>query len=418
MTKDPADAIDRLRERLDESEDIGNRDADAIRRLSDRIFVLGEAEYSDERHEFHLMRLVKLAEAVSDGDTLARALESRDAAEELVSWINRTYDNPETNKTYRVALRMFGELASTDAQVPAGEDKPASLSWIPSTYPDTYDPTPDPSRMLRWEEDVVPMIDAAQNYRDAALAALAFDLGPRAGELFSLTRGDITDHDYGLRVTVNGKRGRRSPVLVPSVPHVNRWLDVHPADSGDAPLWSGLGDASPISKNRVRDALKALADRSTSRHAGDRRPVTPTNFRKSSASYLAAEGVSQPHLEDHHGWSRGSKVAARYIAVFGEASDREIARAHGLDVSADETDPTAPLECPRCGRQTPRDEPSCVFCGQAMSQSGLETVREQDRATMDAMVEEDDPLRREDIAKFQAVVDENPVLRRILAKGE
>ena len=52
MTKDPADAVARLRDRLDESEDIGDRDADAIRRLSDRIFVLGEAEYSDERHEF------------------------------------------------------------------------------------------------------------------------------------------------------------------------------------------------------------------------------------------------------------------------------------------------------------------------------------------------------------------------------
>ncbi|WP_273835078.1 tyrosine-type recombinase/integrase [Halococcus sp. PRR34] len=405
MTKDPADAVDRLRERLGESDDIGDRDADAIRRLSDRIFVLGNAEYSDERHEFHLMRLVKIAETVSDGCTLDRALEDRDAAEQLVSWVNQTYDNPETNRGYRMALRMFGEHASSDDQVPPGEDKPRSLSWIPTTYPDTYDPSPTPSEMLHWEDDVRPMIDAAQNFRDAALAALAFDLGPRAGELFALTRGDITDHDYGLRVTLNGKNGQRSPVLVPSVPHVNRWLDVQSATGSDVPLWSRLGSDEQISNNRVRDVLGTLAIR-----ADVDKPVTPTNFRKSSASHLASEGVSQPHLEDHHGWTRGSKAAARYISVFGEAADREVARAHGVDVSADESEPTAPLECPRCGRQTPREEPSCVFCGQAMSQSGLETVREQNAAVREVTAAASGD-RAEALAELGDLFDRYPFLR-------
>jgi integrase len=396
MTKDPADAVDRLRERLDESEDITDADADAIRRFSDRIFVLGPSVYSDHRHEFHLMRLVKLAEEVGG---LADALGERDTAERLVSWVNRTYDNPESNRGYRMALRMFGEHA-TD-----GEDKPDSLAWIPTSYPSTYDPSPDPAQMLHWDDHIRPMIDAAQNFRDAALAALAFDLGPRAGELFDLARGDLTDHDYGLQVTLNGKNGRRSPVLVPSVPHVNRWLDVHPASAPDAPLWSGLGSADSISNNRVRDALKALADR-----AGVDKPVTPTNFRKSSASYLASEGVSQAHLEAHHGWTRGSKVAARYVAVFGEASDREIARAHGVDVSADESDPTAPLECPRCGRRSPRDEPSCVWCGQALSQSGLETVREQNAAVrQDTATASGD--RAEALAELGDLFDRYPFLR-------
>ena len=398
MAQDAADAVERLRERLDESDDISEADADVLRQFSDRIYVLGPSKYTDERHKFHLMRLVKVAEVVSDGDTLADALADRDAAEQLVSWVNRTYDNPETNRGYRMALRMFGEHA-TD-----GEGKPDSLSWIPTTYPSTYDPSPDPAEMLRFD-DVSAMVDAAQNFRDAALAMIAFDLGPRAGELFALERGNITDHDYGLQVTLNGKTGRRSPVLVPSVPHVNRWLDVHPSDSSDAPLWTRLNSTDSISNNRVRDALKALADR-----AGIDKPVTPTNFRKSSASHLASEGVSQAHLEAHHGWTRGSKVAARYVAVFGEASDREIARAHGLDVSADESDPIAPLECPRCGRNSPRDEPACVWCGQALSQSGLETVREQNAAvrsdTADATGDRADAL-----AELGDLFDRYPFLR-------
>lgn len=59
--------------------------------------------------------------------------------------------------------------------------------------------------------------------------------------------------------------------------------------------------------------------------------MTPTVFRKSSASYLASQNVSQAHLEDHHGWTRGSKIAARYIAVFDDANEREIARARGAE---------------------------------------------------------------------------------------
>lgn len=55
--------------------------------------------------------------------------------------------------------------------------------------------------------------------------------------------------------------------------------------------------------------------------------VTPTNFWKSLASFLASQGVSQAHLEDHHGWTRGSSITALYIGVFNDANEREIARA-------------------------------------------------------------------------------------------
>ncbi|WP_161605926.1 hypothetical protein [Haloferax mucosum] len=48
--------------------------------------------------------------------------------------------------------------------------------------------------------------------------------GPRSGELQDLSIGDITDHEYGLQATFNGKTGRRTVMLIPSVPHVRQWL--------------------------------------------------------------------------------------------------------------------------------------------------------------------------------------------------
>jgi hypothetical protein len=128
------------------------------------------------------------------------------------------------------------------------------------------------------------------------------------------------------------------------------------------------------------------------RRPARRADITHTNIdyrrmRKSSASYLASQNVNQAHLEDHKGWVRGSDEAARYIAVFGEANDREIARAHAVDVSASDPEPIGPLTCPRCDRETPRERPLCMWCGQALSPTAAEQADRHDAALDDSFAE-------------------------------
>jgi hypothetical protein len=48
--------------------------------------------------------------------------------EDIVRWINRTYDNEETNRDYRVALSVFGRRTSDEN----GDDPPESIEWVPS----------------------------------------------------------------------------------------------------------------------------------------------------------------------------------------------------------------------------------------------------------------------------------------------
>ena len=116
MTAHPEQSIRRLRERLDNSEAISPADADALRDMSDRVRLLGPSEYSDFAHEKYLMRAVKLAEEVGG---IADALEDKDAAEDLVTWINTEQtDSAETNKDYRVTLRQFGKLATDGDEIP------------------------------------------------------------------------------------------------------------------------------------------------------------------------------------------------------------------------------------------------------------------------------------------------------------
>lgn len=394
-------ALENLRERIETSEQITEEDREVLLRFSDRLFLL-KTKYSTHRHVKLLRHCTLIAENVGG---LSDALTNREAAEEILGWINRNYDNEETNRDYRSAIRVFGK------RVAEGDETPPSLSWIPTGTSRNYKPKPKPSEMLRWEEDVLPMIEATQNPRDAALIAVAWDSGARSGEIQSLQVGDVTDGEYGLQITVDGKVGQRTVTLISSVPYLNRWLQSHPRRKDEtALLWCKLKTGEEMSYQMFRNILNQAAER-----AGITKPVTLTNFRKSSASYLASQNVNQATIEDHHGWTRGSNIASRYISIFGKDSQRAIAKAHGVDVELDEPDPIAPLACPRCDRETPRDEEFCVWCRQALEPGAVESVKERERKVRESvfrLVQSDPGLltERERIEGLVTLVETNPEL--------
>jgi integrase len=379
MSDYPETSIDRLVERAEAAEDMTEADAAVILGAHDEIELLGRQEFSVASHETILMHAVKFAVEVGGLHDAIRE-EDREATESLVRWINREYDNPETNKRKRTALRRLAALASD------GEEIPDSVAWVPSTYPSTYDPAPEPGEMYHWDEHIEPMLDTARNSRDRAWVATAWDLGARMSELYELQHNDVTDSDHGLQVTIrNGKTGTRTPTLITAVPYLRRWLDDHPG-RGDDYLWTRLNRPERVSQNRLRDILKELAEEA------DITPPstpTPTRMRKSSASFLASQGVPQPHLEQHHGWARGSDEAARYIAVFGDAAEREIAAAHGVEIDPEETEEIAPTECVRCGRDTPRDRETCMWCGQALSPEAAADAEARERRAQETLARMD-----------------------------
>lgn len=393
---DPRTSIENHLTAIPEDEAIAPDDRDLLCRFSERLDLLSN-EYGDYRHLKLLGHCRRMA-AGCEGDVLGPALHDREAAERAVAWINDTYDNEETNRDYRTALRMFGKRVTDDDEIPD------SLAWIPTGTSKTYDPSPDPRDMLEWADHIVPMAEAANNPRDAALITLGFDAGLRGFELFDLTVGDVADHEYGAQVTAEGKTGRRKVVLVPSVEYVNRWLEYHPDAATAAPLWCELEDGQTrISRQRFYQIFNRLSEL-----ADINRPVTPTNLRKSSAAYLARHNVNQVHIEDHHGWVRGSRVASRYIATFGTDTDREIAKAHGVDVSDDEPEAITPIPCPRCGQDTPRGRDFCLHCQQALVPGAVELVEELADLLDDQAIAADDLEERRSLIQARRSVENNP----------
>jgi integrase len=380
---DPEQGVKTLREKLE----TGGRDIDNDRDREVLLEFLDEMQLMRETYGYHrqaklLRHCVRISEYAPA--SLADALEDRAAAEDIVRWIHREYDlqeTPETNQNYRVALRVFGRRVDDEY----GDDPPPSVDWINSTLPRDYDPSPDPSEMLRWEDDVEPMLDACRNPRDEAAIALQFDAGLRGGELYDLTVSDISETTHGLSVRVDGKTGQRSVDLIPSTPHINRWLSDHPGGRND-PLWSTLSSPDQLSYNAYLDMFKRPAKR-----AELDKDVTPTAFRKANLAWLCRQGMNARHIERRQGRAHGSDAVARYTAIFDDDVGDEYAQLMGLKVEdEDDGNEFAPVTCPRCDRESPKREDRCMWCGQALSAAAATEAADQDADMMEAIAENPD----------------------------
>lgn len=411
---DLTERIDALRKRIQNSERICEADKEALIRFSEELEFL-DTRYTDERHIKLLQHCILLAGDSQKYDPeelpdtrLVDAFSNETAVKEIARWIKRNFDNEETKRDYRVAVRMFGLRASD------GQEIPEPIQRLSAGTPRSYDPSPDPSKMLWWEEHIKLMIDEAHHFRDKAAIAVAWDSGARSEEFCNLRVGDISDDKHGMKISVDGKTGQRSILIGPSIPFLQQWLSVHPAsDDPTAPLWCKLHSAEDVSYRMKLKMLKKPA-----RRAGiDHTDITFRRMRKSSASYLASQNVNQAHIENHHGWKRGSSIASRYIVVFGQASDREIARAHGADVQEEEHQSIAPVKCPRCHKETPPDDSLCVWCGQAIEPGAAEELEVEQREARTELLRlaREDPTLLDDIERLESVmdfVDSNPNVMR------
>lgn len=413
MPADPKDAVETLRKRIKTAKRGGSdRDRDLLIDFSNELKLRRE-DYGNHRHEKLLRHCTRISEHAdtSLAATLKRELDESDdeeafyaakgAAETVVRWIHDTYDiddgSQETNRDYRVAFRMFAK------HITRGDEIPDTHEWISTKTSRNYDPAPDEADMLTLDDDVEPMLEACRNDRDAALIALQFEAGLRGGELYDLTPGDITDSEHSLKVRADGKRGQHDVHLIRAVPYVTKWLQQHPGTESDA-LWCKLSGPGHLSYQRFLDCFKDVAAR-----AGVDKPVTPTNFRKSNAYWLAKQGESQAFIEDRQGRTRGSPVISRYVAMFsGETQEKHYAAMHGLDVEAEEESVEAPVPCPRCSELTPPSRGFCLHCNQALDLEMKELLdRVSDRLDQKA-VEAEDPETRRDALTARRELSNNP----------
>lgn len=339
--------------------------------------TVGDFRENDEANDAGVETMDDVEELLEEHGQLGLALKYRAGADAIVRWIHSEYDNEHTNQDYRTALRSFGRYRLKL------DEPPETLSWIPTTTSSDFDPTPSERDLLMWEEDVLPMIEAAHNPRDRALFAVQFEAGLRSGELFDLRVGDIYDGQYTTSLHVDGKEGERAVPLVMSLPYLQDWLTDGRCPTDDtAFLWSKLTTDGRPSYRTWRTIFQDGADR-----VDVSKENTPTNFRKSNTRWLVIQGYDQASIEDRQGRVRGSEHTRRYMARFGEESlERSYAKLHGLEVEEDDdAGDMSPLECPRCRRETPRDRDRCMWCDFAVSEEAVNEAHQRQKRGLQAV---------------------------------
>jgi integrase/ribosomal protein S26 len=344
---------------------ISEEDIDSLLLFSDQLDL---HDYSDNRHEKLIRHTVRAAEKVGG---LTDALEVREAAEDIVRWINRTYDNPRTKCDYRLAIRAFGKHALRLG--PKG-DPPESIEWMSANTPRNYNPKPSRADMLDWQEDILPLInDGTTNARNKALFAVQFEGGFRPHcELYELRVGDVKKTAYGTEIDVDGKTGERSVTMILAVPYLNRWLgDHHPRPGDDeAYLWV-KHNGERMSYTTFMRYFKRAAGR-----IGLDKPVTPKNFRKSNATWLAKLEKNESFIEDRQGRKRGSDAISHYVAMYGDDRAKEYAELHGKDVETEDPEDYTPITCPNCSQETPQDKRVCMWCNHALDHDAVDELEE------------------------------------------
>jgi integrase len=87
-------------------------------------------------------------------------------------------------------------------------------------------------------DDIAALLAVCRNTRDKAFLSILWESGSRISEPGNLQLKQVTKHEHGYILDLEGKTGRRNPLIVSSSPHLATWLSHHPfKDNQESPLW-------------------------------------------------------------------------------------------------------------------------------------------------------------------------------------
>lgn len=360
-----------------------------LRVLRDFERALLSEGVSEARVAKYLVYLRVLAQRL--GKEFERA--TREDVEGLVLWVERSDYSPWTKHDYKVVLKRFYRWLRNAGTEDEGEDPP-EVKWIRTTIKKKDVLLPE---QLVTEEEVMKLVEAAENPRDRAFIIALYESGARIGEIGSMNVGDVFIPPEGnyAKLRLRGKTGSREVVVVASLPYLAQWLSVHPKRSNpEAPLWVGIGTVShgeALGYPALAKILKVAA-----RRAGIQKRIHPHKLRHSRATFLANK-LTEAQLSAVFGWTQGSAMPRTYVHLSGRDTDDALLGVYGLK-RREETQPkVAPKTCPRCSALNAMDALFCVRCGLALD---VHAAREVDAARAEADRVMDTLIRDREFREF------------------
>lgn len=197
--------------------------------------------------------------------------------------------------------------------------------------------------------------------RDRALISVIYESGGRVGELVKVNNEDVQPTDYGFRIWVEGKTGRRPIPIIDSAKYLLDWANVHPrAEETEAPLFVSLS-ARTYGKRLSRSSLYNIV-RKLAKKAGIKKRVYPHLFRHTRSTELVGM-TSEAYLRKIQGWTKTSRMPALYVHLSGKDVEREVLRIHGITPEEKFRHVLETRICPNCGKENRPDAFLCTSCG-------------------------------------------------------
>jgi integrase len=232
-------------------------------------------------------------------------------------------------------------------------------------YPDMVD-FPFPRRTLNnltsndllTEEEILKLINAADSLRDKAIVSLLFDSAIRIGELLGLDIEDVKlDTEIGS-IDVDGKTGRRTVPISKSIPYLRDWINCHPINKGESPLFISLRHnfGGRTSDENIRSMLKTIKKRT-----GIKKHIFPHLFRHSRLTQLDRKQLSHTAMKYFAGWSKGSNMPSVYSHFSAQDTTEAIYSVDGVINKKVELDKKI-LEPVKCWNCKSLQNPSNLFC--------------------------------------------------------
>jgi len=333
--------------RLKNDPEVPDEDKQLIIKLQESYIVRG---LSASRALFYVLRLHKLSKWLKIG---LKGAEKPDL-EKLMGQLERMDYKDWTKHDFKVALKIFYQwLENMDA----GE-YPDKVRWIKTRVKNERHL---PEEYLTPEE-VQQLIEAAENPRDKAFAAMLYESGCRIGELGTMQIKHVQFDKHGAVIRVDGKTGPRRVRLISSVKYLSNWLSCRhdTLENPDAPLWTTL------STNKKGTAMKYASFRKVLRElaskTGIKKRINCHAWRHAKASWLANK-LTEAQMNHYFGWVQGSDMARVYVHMSGRDVDKELFRINGI-IPEDEKKAETTLKCPRCGADCGGSSASfCRACG-------------------------------------------------------
>ena len=220
----------------------------------------------------------------------------------------------------------------------------------------------DPSTVVT-EKDLEKILASCSSLRDIAFLSVIHESGCRISEMLGMKLCDLDWQDSFLKISVDGKTGRRTIPLLCSIPALSRWLETHPfRQDSSSYLW--LGERKGRMYNPLQYAgAKKLLERAFRRSELKKR-YNPHWFRHSRASLLAPK-LTEAMLCKYMGWSLGSRQVKAYVQLCSNQLDDAYLSLQGLIVKKEEKI-SSMLSC-SCGAPNLSSDSYCFKCGRPLS---------------------------------------------------